>query len=118
MTARYITDHQGRGRVRLRPADTFMRRLRGLLFTRALPEGEGLLLTPCRSVHMIGMLYALDIVYLDCGGRICKIVPHLRPFFGVSACRRAAMALEVAAGTAAKYGWQPGEQLLFDHGEE
>lgn len=97
-------------RVRLRHADTFLRRLRGLLFTRALPEGEGLLLAPCNSVHMLGMLYALDIVYLDETRRILKIVRNLPPF-GLSVCRKAAAALELPSGAAARYGWAIGDCL-------
>lgn len=93
----------------LRSGDTFLRRLRGLLFTRSLPPDEGLLLAPCNGVHMMGMLYALDIVYLDQTLRVVKIARRLRPFIGVSICPSAAMALELAAGGAA--GWQVGDQL-------
>lgn len=101
-------------RVRLRRGDTFLRRLRGLLFTRALPEDEGLLLEPCNSVHMLGMLYALDVVYLDGEGRILKIVSGLPPF-GLSVCLRAKAALELPAGAAKRYGWEVGDRLVCEN---
>ena len=105
-------------RVRLRRGDTFFRRLRGLLFTRALPEGEGLLLEPCNSVHMLGMLYALDIVYLDAEQRILKIAPNLPPFLGLSFCLKAKAALELPAGAAERYGWQVGDRLCVETAEK
>lgn len=48
-----------------RAARNMFTRLRGLLGTRSLPEGSGLLIEPCNSVHMFGMLYPLHVVYLD-----------------------------------------------------
>ena len=35
--------------------------------------GEGLLLTPCSSVHMYGMRFPLDVAFLD------RVVPHAAP---------------------------------------
>jgi hypothetical protein len=40
-------------------ADRWWPRFRGLLGRDRLPEGEGLLLTPCRSIHMLGMRFPL-----------------------------------------------------------
>ena len=40
---------------KLMVADTFWKRLRGLLGTREWPEGNALLINPCNSVHMFGM---------------------------------------------------------------
>lgn len=113
MIAGYLVNEREGHRIRLRRGDTFLRRLRGLLFTRMLPVDEGLLLSPCSSVHMVGMLYALDIVYLDQSRRIVKLVPDLRPFFGVSFCPGAAMTLELTAGSVERYGWRVGDQLIF-----
>lgn len=49
---------------------TAFRRAKGLLGTRWLPEGSGLLIKPCNSVHMLGMRYSLHIVYLDSEHRV------------------------------------------------
>lgn len=48
-----------------RAARNVFTRTRGLLGTRNLPEGSGLLIEPCNSVHMFGMTYPLHVVYLD-----------------------------------------------------
>ena len=91
-------------------ADGFWTRLRGLLGTKELPEKRGLLLRGCNSVHMIGMLYALDIVYLDRAGVIVKIVEDLKPL-QLSCCWRASDTLEIKSGAARREGWKVGQTL-------
>nr|WP_092075032.1 DUF192 domain-containing protein [Dendrosporobacter quercicolus]NSL49997.1 DUF192 domain-containing protein [Dendrosporobacter quercicolus DSM 1736]SDN27975.1 hypothetical protein SAMN04488502_11642 [Dendrosporobacter quercicolus] len=91
-------------------ADTFFTRFKGLLGTRLLPEHEGLLLRGCNSVHMLGMRYALDIVYLDSTGTIVKLVENLRPW-QISFCRQAQDTLEVNCGTVRSAGWKIGDRL-------
>ncbi|WP_110954180.1 DUF192 domain-containing protein [Anaerosinus massiliensis] len=93
-------------------ADTFWTRFIGLLGTSALENIEGLLLCNCNSVHMIGMRYALDIVYLDRDGRILKIIENLRPW-QVSWCWKAKDTLEIKSGMVKQFNWKVGEQLNF-----
>ncbi len=93
-------------------ADTFVTRLRGLLGTTSLPAHKGLLLRGCNSIHMLGMLYALDIVYLDKQGFIIKIIENLKPW-QMSFCRAAHDTLEVKSGTGRRLGWKVGTQLMF-----
>jgi len=65
-------------------ADTLRQRARGLLGTTELSRTGGLILEPCRQVHMHGMTYALLAVYCDRHGRVltCPVlVPGQRgPF--------------------------------------
>lgn len=91
-------------------ADTFFTRLKGLLGTKSLPESQGLLLRGCNSVHMLGMRYALDIVYLDRGGIIVKLVENLRPW-QMSCCRKASDTLEVNSGIIRHSRWKVGDRL-------
>ena len=95
-------------------ADNFFWRLKGLLGTTGLSERQGLLLTPCNSVHMVGMIYPLDIVYLDRNRNIIKSVEDLKPLIGISWCFSAKDALEIKSGAAKKYGWQIGDHLEFE----
>jgi len=46
-------------------ADTYFKRLRGLLGKTHLEPGEGLLLTKCSSVHCLFMKFTIDVVYLS-----------------------------------------------------
>lgn len=54
-------------------------RLKGLLFTKELPEGEGMFLTPCNSVHTVGMSYAIDIIFLDKKNKVRKVIENMKP---------------------------------------
>ncbi|HVD56533.1 MAG TPA: DUF192 domain-containing protein [Thermoleophilaceae bacterium] len=78
-------------------ARTRRRRLLGLALRRRPPDGWGLLLPRCRSVHTFGMRFAIDIVFLDARGRVVRVVSGLRPR-RIVLCRRAAAAVEVRAG--------------------
>ena len=93
---------------RLRIADTHLTRLRGLLGTSELPVGNGLWIRPCRQVHMFGMRYAIDVVFLDEATRIVRLVTNLRPWRVSPLVREAMSVLELPAGTIARTGLRPG----------
>ena len=70
-------------------------RARGLLGTDA-SWGKGsrvLVLAPCKSVHTIGMRYALDIAFVDRRGIVLRSERAVPPG-RLLACRRAAYVLE------------------------
>jgi len=46
-------------------ADSFLSRLRGLMFVKKLTAGGGILLKNCSAVHCLFMRFPIDIVYLD-----------------------------------------------------
>lgn len=87
---------------RIQPAGSFRSRLKGLLGTEALPEGEGLWISPCAGVHSFGMRYEIDLVFLDGEERVLKIYCYFgrnrvaRPF------RKARGVLELPPGTVYK----------------
>src|SRR5512145_1637770 len=87
---------------RLRLAHTHWTRLKGLLGTRSLPPGEGLWLRPCRQVHMFGMRYAIDVVFLDEQQRVVHLVSDLAPGRISPKVGSAASVLELPAGTIAR----------------
>ena len=47
-------------------------RLVGLAWLDELPEGCGLLIPWCRSVHTFGMRFALDVDFLGADGRVLR----------------------------------------------
>jgi len=53
-------------------ADTWLSRLVGLLADSSLKKHEALWLSPCKSVHTIGMRFSIDVVFLDKYNRIKK----------------------------------------------
>ncbi len=91
-------------------ADTASSRLVGLLGRRDLSAGEGILLRPASSVHMMFMRFAIDAVFLDRDGVVLRIAAGLRPWRMAS--RRGAHAvLEVAAGECGRRGVAVGDRL-------
>lgn len=58
---------------RIVPARDFRARMKGLLGTDALPDGEGLWISPCKGIHSFGMRYVFDAVFLDREERVLGI---------------------------------------------
>jgi len=65
-----------------RVADGYFSRLVGLLGTtrRWARAGQGLWIVPSHGVHTIGMLYALDLIFLDRKFNVVDVEEHVRPF--------------------------------------
>ncbi len=81
----------------LRRAETRWEAMRGLLGRTGLEPGEGLWLSNCRGVHTFFMRFAIDVVFLDAAGRVCKIAAEMAPW-RLAWCWRAAAIVEMAAG--------------------
>jgi len=94
-------------------ADRWWPRLRGLLGRPGLREGEGLLLTPCRSIHMFGMSFPLDVAFTDPRGTVVAAYAALPPGARTRWHRQAKHALELPAGTLAASGTRPGDTLTW-----
>src|SRR5262245_49592891 len=61
-------------------ADSFLWRCRGLLGRKLLRPGEGLVIKPCRMVHMMGMVFPIDVVFCDETNRIVSFQENLKPW--------------------------------------
>ena len=97
---------------RIRRADGWWSRARGLLGTRTLPADHGLWLAPCASVHTVGMAYPIDVIFVDRACVVLKVVPAL-PAWRASACRGAACTLELPAGAAVRLGIAEGARVAL-----
>lgn len=93
-------------------ADTFFLRLQGLLSMNKLQPGQGLLIRPCNSVHMFGMCYAIDVLFLDTTCQVLRVVTQLPPWH-MAWCLCAAQVLELPAGTSQLLDIQVGQQLIY-----
>src|SRR5258705_6824751 len=61
-------------------ADTHLSSLKGLLGKRKLKNDEGLWVVPSQGIHTIGVLFPIDVIYLDAERRVIHLVEHLPPF--------------------------------------
>lgn len=91
--------------TRIRVATGFWQRFRGLMLTSEPADGEGLLLSPCNSIHMMFMLYPIDAVFLDAGNKIKALYHRLTPWLGLSSWHKdVSSVLELRSGTINKSG--------------
>src|SRR4029079_2407833 len=93
-------------------AATRATRRRGLLGRESLGATEGMLLTPCKAVHTVGMLFPIDVIFIDRDGRAVRIVPALAPW-RIAMSVRAKAVIELAAGTAAASDIRVGDMLYL-----
>lgn len=101
---------------RLRSAHTHWTRLRGLLGTSRLAPGEGLWIRPCRQVHMFGMRYPIDVVFLDERLDVVHTIPALAPWATSPRIGAATSVIELPAGTLTRVGVAPGARLVIADG--
>ena len=100
------------------PADTTFARLKGLIGRMKLRFDEGLWVVPSVGVHTIGVLFPLDLIYLDNRFCVIELVEHF-PRFRVAPIRaHAASVLELPTHTIYSSQTQQGDQLLICAVEE
>ena len=95
-------------------ADSFFKRLNGLMFRRRLKSGHAMLLTDCPQVHTCFMRFPLDVIYLSNTYVVLGIEYALKPWRVGKKVAGTRHILELSAGNAV--GIKIGEQLL--HGCE
>ncbi len=88
-----------------------LRRMRGLLGRRDLPQGDGILLRPAASIHTFFMRFPIDAVFLSEDGVVVGIARNVRPW-RIAGRKRARAVLEVAAGESERRGLEVGHKLV------
>lgn len=95
-------------------ANTFLSRMKGLLGRTALPEGEGLVITHCQSIHMVCMKFPIDVIFLDCHGHVVGLVSNIKPFHFSPIFWKAECAIEVPVGCIQRTKTIVGDYLIFE----
>ena len=89
----------------------------GLMYRKELPDGKGMLFdfSPEQQVSMWmkNTYVSLDMIFIRADGRILRIAENTEPMSTkiISSGGLAKGVLEVVAGTAQKYGIQPGDRV-------
>jgi uncharacterized membrane protein (UPF0127 family) len=65
--------------LRVASADTLLMRLKGALGKLGLKPDDGIWLAPSSGIHTIGMLFPIDLVYLDATNRVIHLLEHFGP---------------------------------------
>src|SRR5437588_3530553 len=96
-----------------RRAASFVDRGRGLMLSDPLPEGGGLVIEPCNSVHMFFMRYPLDIVFIDGQGQVVFMYKGIKPWRVGRIVRGAKAAIELPAGAIDTSNTQLGDKIVM-----
>ncbi len=94
-----------------RVADNYWTRLRGLMCASPLAPGEGLLISPCSSVHTHFMRFPIDVVYVDKDHQVVGIDARLAPWRFGRFYKRVRYVVELPAGAAEETGTAVGDLL-------
>lgn len=61
-------------------ADTPLKRLVGLLKYNSIPDNQAMFITPCNSIHTVGMRFSISVIFIDKDYKVTKFVPNMLPF--------------------------------------
>jgi uncharacterized membrane protein (UPF0127 family) len=93
-------------------------RLKGLIGKLTLGLDEGLWIVPSRGIHTVGVLFPLDLVYLDEDHKVIHVVESFPTFRISPLITQAASVLELPTHTIYSSQTQPGDQLVICVAEE
>jgi len=96
---------------RIERAVTPLARLRGLLGRGPLQQGQALLIEPCASIHTFFMGFTIDAAFLSRDLRVVRAISTLKPWRATRLYSRAAMVVELPAGTLVRTGTREGDVL-------
>ncbi len=61
-------------------ADSWWKKIIGLVGQKKWPSGQWLYLPKCRQVHTFGMRFAIDVIFLDKDQRVVGVVESIVPW--------------------------------------
>jgi hypothetical protein len=88
-------------------------RARGLLGHAPLRRGQGMLITPCHSIHTFFMAFPIDAAFLDGQGCVVHVMHSMPPWRVSPHLFRAHSVLELPAGRLAETGTTVGDRLAL-----
>ncbi|MGI5900045.1 MAG: DUF192 domain-containing protein [Christensenellales bacterium] len=80
-------------------ADTFFSRLKGLLNKKKINNMEALLICPCKQIHTFGMMFSIDAVFLSEEKEVLHVIHSMAPGKASPYIKEACMVLELHEGT-------------------
>ncbi len=102
---------------RVRAADSVWSRLIGLIGKRGLEPDGGLWIVPSCGVHTFGMLFTIDVVFLDKDLRVVGLCELLKPFWLTRLVLRAESVLELPPHTIFRSGTELNDELVISSSE-
>lgn len=100
------------------PADTSFARLKGLIGRLKLRSDEGLWVVPSSGVHTLGVLFPLDLIYLNENYQVIHLIEYFPTFRIAPLKTQAASVLEMPPHTIYSSQTHTGDQLIICPPEE
>jgi uncharacterized protein len=94
-------------------ADTYFKRLKGLMFSKELPDQKALHIIPCSEIHTFNMKYSIDVLYLDRNNNILAIDVNMQPGKIGKHVKNAVSVVELPSGKVKKSGVKIGQTVEF-----
>ena len=95
-------------------ANTWLKRLVGLLGHSSLDDSEAMLFEPGGGIHTVGMRFPIDVIYLDKDNGVLGIVVGMKPWRFSFAPKGTKAVLELSSGNAKRTGIYLDQTLEFD----
>ena len=92
-------------------AENPWQRLKGLLGRAHFKPGEGLILRPCQAIHTWFMSFPIDVLHVDGGSNICRVLTDVPPNRLGPIVWRSRYVVELPAGTVRASGTEVGDRL-------
>ena len=99
-------------------ADTPLARLRGLLGKMRIRSDEALWVVPSHGIHTFGLMFPIDVIYLDAKMRVIAMLEGLGPLRIAPIRWQSTSVLELPARSIFGSGTQVGDQLMICSPEE
>ena len=100
--------------IKVEKADTFFKRLIGLIGRKKIDSATGLLIAPCISIHMLFMRFSIDAIFIGKDFRIKKIVRNLKTWTGFAVCLNDWGVIEMEAGAADRLKLEVNQHLKVE----
>ena len=94
-------------------ATSMLARLKGLLGRDGLAPGHGLAIEPCTSIHTCFMRFPIDVLFVSREGLVVRAISNLPPWRVTRVYSRAALVVELPAGTIERARVREGERVSF-----
>ena len=98
----------------VKPADSWWKRMLGLLARGRVGPDEGMYFDNCDAVHTVGMRSPIDIVFLDENSRVVRVAPCVPGMRFAVICAGAKSVVELGEGSLAGRDVLVGDRLLLE----
>lgn len=92
-------------------ADSFFKRLKGLMFSKELSPQSAVFISPCSRIHTCFMNYYIDVLYLDYNNIILATDEGLKPWRIGKESKGTVAVIELPNGTVAEKQIKTGQAL-------